>query len=123
MLLDANTGFGKPAMEKTLGETFKPIVNPLERLATATDTNAREIKNLIPKKTMVKEENQDLEVSSVKMAYDDAEEKDDESTELPRGNSSVGSAQHESKKVSRYDLRGSQLGRWYIDDWRFTNNF
>ena len=34
---------GKQALEKALGETSKLIVNPLERLVTATDTNAREI--------------------------------------------------------------------------------
>ena len=79
---------GNQAVEKAFGETFKPIVYPLERLVTATDTNARETKNLMPK-TEVKEENQDFEVSSFKTAYDDTEEEDDESTELPRGNSSV----------------------------------
>ena len=80
---------GKQAVEKALGETFKPIVNPLERPVTVTDTNVREIKNLMPK-TEVKEENQDLEASSFKTTYDDTEEEDEEeSTELPKGNSSV----------------------------------
>ena len=46
---------GKQAIEKALGETFKPIVNPLERVVTATDTNARTIKNLMPRKTEVKD--------------------------------------------------------------------
>ena len=34
---------GKQTAEKALDETFKPIVNPLERLVTTTDTNARGI--------------------------------------------------------------------------------
>ena len=40
-------------------------------------------------KTEIKEENQDLEASSLKTAYDDTEEEDDEATGLPRGISSV----------------------------------
>ena len=42
----------------------------------------------MPKKTEVKEGNQDLEAASFKMAYDGTAEEDDESTKLQSGNSS-----------------------------------
>ena len=105
---------GKQATEKALGETVHPIVNLLKRLVTATDTNAREIKNLMPKKTVVQEENQCLEASSFKRAYDDTEEEDNASTELPRGDSSVEKYHHllkrnESNKVSPYDERTNDI--------------
>lgn len=67
---------GKDTVERALGDTFKPIVDPLERLVSATDTSAREIKdeikNLIPKKE--EEEEEDWGASSFKTAYDDEDE-------------------------------------------------
>lgn len=92
---------GKETMEKALGETFKPIVTPLERLVSATDTSAREIKdeikNLIPKKE--EEEAQDWETSSFKTAYS---ADDDESVDT-------------SKSVDKYLRLLNQNRKKYLD--------